>query len=51
MLRKIDYSRDIHDKNAKVADHMKSYGSKKEIMKIMEGLVARDYGTEWKFYF
>ena len=35
--REVDYWVDIHDENAKVSDSLKSFGNKKEQMKIMEG--------------
>ena len=35
--REVDYWVDIHDDNAKVPDSLKSFGSIKEQMKIMEG--------------
>ena len=36
--KEVDYWVDIHDENAKVSDSLKSFGNKKEQMKIMEGL-------------
>lgn len=37
MKKEVDYWVDIHDKDDNVADQYKSFGSKKERMKIMEG--------------